>query len=316
MPYEDIRHFVRETEKIMSKTHSSFVTIIGRPNVGKSTLLNALLGEKIAITSDRPQTTRTKIMGVLTLNETQIVFTDTPGMLAPKNKLGHHMKRAILDAVTDVDMIILVVEAFKEIGEIELSLIESIKARKNKAILVINKTDCIKDKERLAALILKYSRLYDFEEIIPASAQNGYNLDVILNTIVKNAPQMPHFFPDDTLTDQPEKVIAAELIREKLLTLLHDEVPHGVAVSIDKMRQREGRELMDISATIFCEKKSHKGIIIGKSGVMLKKIGELSRKDLEEFLGMPVNLQCWVKISEDWRNKEGLIKEFGLSDTE
>lgn len=297
----------------MPKTHSSFVTIIGRPNVGKSTLLNALLGEKIAITSDRPQTTRTKIMGVLTLAKTQIVFTDTPGMLAPKNRLGHHMKRAILDAVSEVDMIILVVEAFKEPSDIELSLIESIKKQKSKAILVINKTDCIKDKQRLAALISKYSKLYCFEEIVPASAQCGDNLNIILDSIVKNAPQMPHFFPDDTLTDQPEKVIAAELIREKILNLLRDEVPHGVAVSIEKMRKREDKELIDIHATIYCERKSHKGIIIGKSGAMLKKIGELSRKDIEEFMGMSVNLQCWVKISEDWRKKESFIKEFGLS---
>ena len=224
------------------------------------------------------------------------------------------MKRAILDAVSEVDMIILVVEAFKEPSEVELSLIESIKKQKSKAILVINKTDCIKDKNRLAELILKYSKLYSFEEIVPASAQNGNNLDVVLDSIVKNAPAMPHFFPDDTLTDQPEKVIAAELIREKILKLLRDEVPHGVAVSIDKMRKREDKELIDISATIFCEKKSHKGILIGKSGSMLKKIGMLSRKDLEDFLGAPVNLQCWIKISEDWRNKEGLIKEFGLSE--
>lgn len=299
----------------MKKTHSSFVTIIGRPNVGKSTLLNALLGEKIAITSDRPQTTRTKIMGVLTINETQIVFTDTPGMLSPKNKLGHHMKRAIIDAVSEVDMIILVTEAFnKKPDETEVSLIESIKKQNSKAILVINKTDCIKDKKRLASLIDEYRALYDFEEIIPASAQEGFNLDIILNSIAKNAPEMPHFFPDDTLTDQPEKVIAAELIREKILQLLRDEVPHGVAVSIDKMRERENKDIIDINATIFCEKKSHKGILIGKAGSMLKKIGMLSRKDLEEFLGKSVNLQCWVKISEDWRNKEGIIKEFGLSD--
>ena len=291
----------------MQKTKSSFVTIIGRPNVGKSTLLNALLG-------DRPQTTRTKIMGILTLNETQIVFTDTPGMHMPKNRLGQHMKRAILDAINEVDMIVLVVEAFRQPDETELSLIESIKKQGAKAILVINKIDCIKDMKRLAALIDEYRKLYDFEEIVPASAQTMDNLDVILESIVKNAPYMPHFFPDDTLTDQPEKAIAAELIREKILTLLRDEVPHGVAVSIDKMRQREDKELMDIHATIYCEKKSHKGILIGKSGSMLKKIGMLSRKDLEEFIGMPVNLQCWIKICEDWRNKEGLIKEFGLSE--
>ncbi len=298
----------------MNKTHSSFVTIIGKPNVGKSTLLNALLGEKIAITSDRPQTTRTKIMGVLTLNETQIVFTDTPGMLAPKNRLGHYMKRAILDAVSEVDMIIVVVEAFKHPDETEIELIESIKKQGSKAILVINKTDCIRDKKRLAQLIDEYRVMFDFEEIIPASAQMGDNVDVIIETIVKNAPEMPHFFPEDTLTDQPEKVIAAELIREKILILLRDEVPHGVAVSIDKMRERQDKNILDINATIYCERKSHKGIIIGKSGSMLKKIGSLSRKDLEDFTGMPVNLQCWVKICEDWRNKENLIKEFGLSD--
>ena len=298
----------------MQKTKSSFVTIIGRPNVGKSTLLNALLGEKIAIVSDRPQTTRTKIMGVLTLKETQIVFTDTPGMHMPKNRLGQHMKKAILEAMGEVDMIILVTEAFKEPDETELSLIESIKKQGAKAILVINKIDCIKDMNRLAALIDKYRKLYSFEEIIPASAMTNDNLNIILDSIVKNAPYMPHFFPDDTLTDQPEKVIAAELIREKILTLLRDEVPHGVAVSIEKMREREDKEILDIHATIFCEKKSHKGILIGKSGSMLKKIGMLARKDLEEFLGIPVNLQCWVKISEDWRNKEGIIKEFGLSE--
>lgn len=297
------------------KTKSSFVTIIGRPNVGKSTLLNALLGEKIAITSDRPQTTRTKIMGVLTQNETQIVFTDTPGMLVPKNRLGHHMKKAIVDAVSEVDMIILVIEAFNDKpDETELKLIESIKSQGSKAILVINKVDCIKNKNRLALLIDEFRKLYDFEEIIPASAQNGVNVDVIIDSIVKNAAEMPHFFPDDTLTDQPEKVIVAELIREKILTLLRDEVPHGVAVSIEKMRERENKNIIDINATIYCEKKSHKGILIGKSGSMLKKIGSLSRKDIEEFIGMPVNLQCWIKISEDWRNKEGIIKEFGLSE--
>ena len=298
----------------MYKTKSSFVTIIGRPNVGKSTLLNALLGEKIAIVSDRPQTTRTKIMGVLTIDETQIVFTDTPGMHLPKNRLGQHMKKAVLEAMDEVDMIILVTEAFKEPDETEISLIESIKKQGAKAILVINKTDCIKDMAKLAKLIDNYRKMYSFEEIIPVSALSKDNIDIIIKSIVDNAPNMPHFFPDDTLTDQPEKIIAAELIREKILNLLRDEVPHGVAVCIEKMRQRENKNLLDIHATIYCEKKSHKGILIGKQGSMLKKIGMLSRNDLQEFLGMPVNLQCWVKISEDWRNKEGLIKEFGLSE--
>ena len=180
--------------------------------------------------------------------------------------------------------------------------------------MIINKIDCIKDKKRLAELIDKYSKMYKFEEIIPASAQDGINLDILIDSIVKNAPEMPHFFPDDTLTDQPEKVIVSELIREKILNLLRDEVPHGVAVSIEKMREREGKNIMDIDATIYCEKKSHKGIIIGKSGSMLKKIGMLARTDIEAFLDKPVNLKCWIKIKEDWRNNEGLIREFGLSE--
>lgn len=298
----------------MKKTYSAFVTIVGRANVGKSTLLNVLLGEKVAIVSDRPQTTRTKIMGVLTLDNTQIVFTDTPGMHKPKNKLGQHMKKAVLDAINEVDAIVLVTEAFKEPDEIELSLIESIKKEKTKAILIINKIDCIKDKKRLAALIKKYSELHDFEAIIPISAKENDNLNDVLESLVKCAQPSVHFFPDDTLTDQPEKVIVAELIREKLLNLLTDEVPHGIAVSIEKMRKRPDKELYDIVADIYCEKESHKGIIIGKGGSMLKKIGMLARNDIEEFLGASVNLQCWVKIKEGWRNKENLIKNFGLSD--
>ena len=298
----------------MEKTRSAFVTIVGRPNVGKSTLLNALLGEKVAIVSDRPQTTRTKIMGVLTRGDVQIVFTDTPGMQVPRNRLGNHMKKAVLDALEEVDVILLVTEAFRRPDETELDLMKLIQKNHSKAILVINKTDCIRDKNRLAALIDEYRLLCPFEEIIPTSAKDGSNLETLLGCIEKNAPEMPHFFPDDTLTDQPEKVIVAEIIREKMLYLLRDEVPHGIAVSVDSMRRRPDKDIMDIHATIYCERKSHKGIIIGKGGSMLQKIGSLARADVEAFMGVPVNLQCWIKIREDWRNRENWISDFGLNE--
>lgn len=295
------------------KTKSAFITIVGRPNVGKSSLLNKLVGEKIAAVSDKPQTTRTKITGVITNGDTQLVFIDTPGMHKAKNKLSEHMVKAISDSVTDIDIAMLVVDCTKKISENEMSLIESFKASKAPAILIMNKIDLLSDKSEILAKISEYSALHDFLAVIPVSVLNNDGIDIIMDELEKNAVEGPHFFPDDMLTDQPEKVIAAEIIREKLLNLLSDEIPHGIAVSIEKMREREDKDILDISAEIFCEKESHKGIVIGKNGAMLKQVGSLSREELESFFEIKVNLQCWVKVKEGWRNREGIIKNFGLN---
>ncbi len=295
------------------KTKSAFITIVGRPNVGKSSLLNKLVGEKIAAVSDKPQTTRTKITGVLTNGDTQLVFIDTPGMHKAKNKLSEHMVKAINDSVTDIDIAMLVVDCTKKISENEMSLIESFKASKAPVILIMNKIDLLSDKSEILVKISEYSVLYDFLAVIPVSVLNNDGIDIIMDELEKNAVEGPHFFPDDMLTDQPEKVIAAEIIREKLLNLLSEEIPHGIAVSIEKMREREDKDILDISAEIFCEKESHKGIVIGKNGALLKEVGTLSREELESFFEIKVNLQCWVKVKEGWRNREGIIKNFGLN---
>ena len=297
-------------------TKNIFVTIAGRANVGKSSLLNALVGEKIAAVSDKPQTTRTKITGVLTKGETQFVFMDTPGMHKAKNKLSEHMVNTVNETITGVDMIILMCDCTKKISDNEKSLIQSFRGGKSKVILALNKIDLLDNKEDVITKLAEYSAMYDFEEVVPISVTENDGLDILMDILEKNAQEGPHYFPDDKFTDQPEKVIMAEMIREKALKNLNDEVPHGVAVTIEQLGEREdrsGEAILDITATIYCERESHKGIIIGKGGNMLRKIGQDARADLEEFFRIKVNLQCWVKVKEGWRNREGMIKNFGLS---
>lgn len=289
-----------------------FVTIIGRANVGKSSLLNALVGEKIAMVSDKPQTTRTRISGVLTKDEIQYVFMDTPGIqYKTKNKLGEHMNNAVKHSVVDIDAVIFIIDVSKKIGEQDKLIAEKIKNSRSPVILVLNKTDLV-EKKVIAEKIKEISELYDFSAIIPISAKNNDGTNLVLEEVSKYANEGPHFFPDDAITNQNERVLAAEIIREKLLILLNDEIPHGIAVTVEEMKERNDKDLLDIQATIFCERDSHKGIIIGKNGSMLKKIGSLARQELEEFFRIKVNLQCWIKVKEDWRNREGIIKNFGL----
>ena len=298
----------------MKKTKSAFVAIVGKPNVGKSSLLNRLLGEKIAIVSAKPQTTRSKIMGVMNAGEygeTQLVFTDTPGMHKPKNKLGDYMVKTIVDSIGDVDLCLMVVEESGKLHEAELELIEKCKKLDMPVVLAINKIDRLSDKTKLLERISQFSELYDFAGIIPISAQESEGVEQLIEKLCEMAEEGPHFFDDDTLTDQPERVIASEIIREKMLRLLSDEVPHGTAVEIEKLREREGGGMMDIEAIIYCEKESHKGIIIGKGGAMLKKIGSYAREDLEKFLEIKINLKLWVKVTPDWRNKAGGLRRFG-----
>ncbi len=296
-------------------TKIEFITIVGRANAGKSSLLNALVGEKIAMISAKPQTTRTRITGLVTQNETQYVFMDTPGVQKAKNKLGEHMNKTVKDSVTDVDLILMVADATKNINDIDKSIIASFK-KKDNVILILNKIDLISEKEQIAVKIAEFSALYDFNTIIPISVTENDGIDIVWEETKKYAVEGPHYFPDDSLTDQPERVLASEIIREKILNLMHDEVPHGIAVTVEEMKERvnrSGDDILDISAVIFCERESHKGMVIGKNGTMLKKIGQLAREDLENFFEIKVNLQCWVKVKEDWRNKEALIRNFGLS---
>lgn len=296
----------------MNTSKTAFIAIIGKANVGKSSILNRLLGQKIAIVSSKPQTTRTRIMGVLTTDDNiQLVFTDTPGYHKPRTKLGEKMVKAVSDSLDGVDACLLVVEPEGELREAELELINKMKKGKHPAVLAINKIDTVKDKEKLMGRIAEMSALYDFEAIVPVSAQDGNGINILLDELKKLAFESEHFFPDDTLTDQPERVLAGEIIREKMLRLLDKEIPHGTAVSIEKMHEREDG-IMDVEATIYCERDSHKGIIIGKKGAMLKKISTYARQDMEKFFGCHINLQCWVKVKEGWRNREGLIHNFGL----
>ena len=293
-------------------TKTAFIAIVGCPNVGKSSILNKIMGTKIAIVSSKPQTTRTKIMGVLTEGDIQLVFTDTPGYHKPHNKLGEKMNQAVGDSISGVDACLFVVESKGDIKKGEYELLEKFKNLKVPVILAINKIDMIKDKEELLERIVQLNSLFDFEAIVPVCASTGEHIDELVDEMKKLAFDSPHFFPDDTLTDQPERVLAAEIIREKILRLMDKEVPHGIAVSIEKMRERDNQDILDIEAIIYCERESHKGMVIGKKGSMLKKISTYARQDLESFFGIKVNLQTWVKVKEDWRNREGLIHNFGL----
>ncbi len=289
---------------------SGFVTLIGRPNVGKSTLMNRLIGQKIAITSDKPQTTRNRIQTVYTSDEGQIVFVDTPGIHKAKNKLGDYMVNVAERTLSEVDVILWLVEPSNFIGAGERHIMEQLQKTRTPVILVINKADTVK-REEILPYIDNYRKQMDFQEIVPVSALKGDNTDTLVSCIMKYLPYGPAFYDEDTVTDQPMRQIVAELIREKALRLLEEEIPHGIAVSIEKMQYR--KDLCDIEATIVCERDSHKGIIIGKGGSMLKRIGSAARPDIEDLLEQHVNLQLWVKVKKDWRDSDFLMKNFGYN---
>ena len=293
----------------------AFIAIVGRPNVGKSSILNRLLGEKIAIVTNKPQTTRTRIMGVLTEGAHQLVFTDTPGMHKARTSLGKYMVKSVTESVSGADACLLVVDGTDEISDTERDLIERMKSMSLPCVLAINKTDIVKEKASIMKVILDYSALYDFDAIVPVSAKKGEGMDELKDELKKLANEGGHFFDADTLTDQPERQLASEMIREKLLLSLDKEIPHGTAVVIEKMRQRDDG-ILDIEATIYCERDSHKGIIIGKGGSMLKKVSSKARADMENFFDCKVNLQTWVKVKEDWRNRDGLLRNFGFDSSD
>lgn len=290
-------------------TKSAMITIAGRPNVGKSTLTNAMVGEKVAIVSNKPQTTRNRICGILTRGDTQFVFMDTPGFHKPRTRLGDYMVNVVQESVADVDAIFLLVEPIPNVGTQEQELIHQIEACGAPAVLVINKIDTV-EKEDLLAVMAAYSQVHEFDAVIPISAKTGEGLEDLLKQAEIYAVESPRFFPEDAITDQPERQIVAEIVREKLLWCLEREIPHGTAVEITKFSERDNG-ILDIDATIYCEKASHKGIIIGKHGDMLKKISTLARNDCEQFLGAKVYLQTWVKVKENWRDNQYLIRNFG-----
>ena len=288
------------------------ITIAGRPNVGKSTLANTLAGEKVAIVTNKPQTTRNRIFAVVNRGDTQLVFVDTPGFHKARNKLGDYMVRVVNESVTDVDAVCLVVEPAASVGTQETLLLEKLAGGGAPVVLVINKIDTVK-KEELLSVIDVYRKAYDFADIVPLSARTGENVEELLKVLETYAQDGPQLFPEGMVTDQPEKQICAEIIREKLLLCLDREIPHGTAVVIERFTEREN-EIIDLDAVIYCEKQSHKGMIIGKHGAMLKKIGAMAREDIEAFMGTKVYLQTWVRVKENWRDRDGLLKNFGFAD--
>ena len=292
---------------------SGFVSIVGRPNVGKSTLMNNVVGEKIAIMSDKPQTTRNTIQAVYTDEEAQVVFLDTPGIHKPKTKLGEFMVKSATDAFKNVDLVLFVVDESKKIGPGDRKIIDDLKNIKTPVVLVLNKIDQLNEEE-LFDLMKMYNAEGVFEQIVPISALKGRNINELLKVIKSHLEEGPQYFPDYMITDQPERVLVSELIREKVLHYIHDEVPHGVAVEIERMKSRKDKEIVDISAVIYCERDSHKGIIIGKNGRKLKGIGKSARADIELLLGSQANLQLWVKVKENWRNLQNYVSNFGYTE--
>ncbi len=293
---------------------SAFIAIVGCPNVGKSSLLNRMVGQKVAIVSDKPQTTRTRIMGVLTKEETQLVFLDTPGLHRPRTRLGDFMVKSIGEAVSSVDAAMLVVEPNAKVREEERELIAQMKQSRMPAVLVINKTDLVKEKTDLLAAIAAYKDEYDFEAIIPISAMTGDGVEELENALMSFAVESPHFFPDDMVSDQPERVLAAEMIREQILRVMRDEVPHGVAVTTEQFKEGTtvaGDPIVHIDCVIYCERDSHKGMLIGKGGARLKSISSAARREMEDLFGTKVDLKTWIKVKEDWRNRQGLLNGFG-----
>lgn len=297
-------------------TKNAFIAITGRANAGKSSLTNLLVGEKISIVSEKPQTTRNRINGVLTKGDTQYVFMDTPGMHKPKTKLSEHMVKSIRQSVDDVDCAILMADVTKKISSIEQGLIRSFASHGTAVVLLLNKVDLLKDKSEILKIIQQYSELYDFEEIIPISVKNRINTDQIMPVLERFAVEGEHFFPDDIATDRTERFMCSEIVREKILRVMQEEIPHGVAVDVEKFKSRMkgDAEIIDISVVIICEKESHKGMIIGKGGERLKQIGTMARGDMEDLLQAKVNLQCFVKVKEDWRNRERVISDLGMYD--
>ena len=300
------------------ETRTAFIALVGKPNAGKSSLLNRLVGEKVAIVTQKPQTTRTRITGVLTKEETQLVFIDTPGLLKAKDALGRYMVKQVNDSVADVDLAVLVTEPGPELSKADGELIESFKRLRLPAIAVVNKIDTLEEKEKLLPKMAALGSAYDFRHIIPISALTGEGVDTLLEVLLDSAQEGVHFFPDDALTDQPERVLCAEMIREQILLHMREEIPHGVAVVVEEMKDRplerckDNVPMVDISAMIYCERDGHKGMLIGKGGQMLKVIATAARQSMEDFLGVKVNLQCRVKTKEAWKNNEQQLRNFGF----